>query len=158
MSKSLAIALVGLAALAAVAPNDASAQGNLERRLAAAKRLECSFSVVGTGSWNNNTPSIAVTPAELKANFFDINVDEGTAEVEGEFGGASFINVRYESGYLHIMQLGRAGPLYLTSVIARAAGEGKLMAVHTRIEYLPTAIPGFTSRPEQYLGTCTIAE
>jgi hypothetical protein len=143
MSKSLAIALVGLAALAAVAPNDASAQGNLERRLAAAKRLECSF---------------AVTPAELKANFFDINVDEGTAEVEGEFGGASFINVRYESGYLHIMQLGRAGPLYLTSVIARAAGEGKLMAVHTRIEYLPTAIPGFTSRPEQYLGTCTIAE
>jgi hypothetical protein len=42
-------------------------------------------------------------------------------------------------------------------VLARAAGEGKLMAVHTRVEYSPTIIPGFTSRPEMYLGTCTIA-
>jgi hypothetical protein len=65
--------------------------------------------------------------------------------------------VRYQSGYLHIMQMSDAGPLYLTTVLARAAGEGKLMAVHTRIEYTPTIIPGFTSRPEMYLGTCTIA-
>jgi hypothetical protein len=28
--------------------------------------------------------------------------------------------------------------------------------VHTRVEYSPTVIPGFTSRPEMYLGTCTI--
>ena len=91
-------------------------------------------------------PAIAVTPAELKANFFDINVDEGTAEAESAYG-ASFISVRYESGYLHIMQMSDAGPLYLTTVLARAAGEGKLMAVHTRVEYSPTIIPGFTSRP-----------
>jgi hypothetical protein len=31
------------------------------------------------------------------------------------------------------------------------------MAVHARIEYSPTVIPGFTSRPEMYIGTCSIA-
>jgi hypothetical protein len=154
MRKHIAVALAGLAAVAAA--HAALAQGGLDRRLAAAKRLECSFSTLATGTWDKNVPAIGVTPVELKANFFDINVDEGTAEAESEFG-ASFISVRYTQGYLHIMQMSDAGPLYLTSVIARAAGEGKLMAVHTRIEYSPTIIPGFTSRPEMYLGTCTIA-
>jgi hypothetical protein len=154
MQKRIAVALAGLAA--AVIAQAALGQGGLDRRLAAAKRLECSFSTLATGNWDKNVPGIAVTPAELKANFFDINVDEGTAEAESEFG-ASFISVRYTQGYLHIMQMSDAGPLYLTSVIARAAGEGKLMAVHTRIEYSPTIIPGFTSRPEVYLGTCSIA-
>ena len=156
MPKYLAIALAGLAALTAAQPPAALGQAGLDRRLQAAKRIECSFSVLGTGSWDKNVPAIKVTPAEIKANFFDINIDEGTAEAESAYG-ASFISVRYESGYLHIMQMSDAGPLYLTTVLARAAGEGKLMAVHTRIEYSPTVIPGFTSRPEMYLGTCTIA-
>ena len=156
MQKHLAIALVGLASLVAVQPDAALGQGGLDRRLAAAKRIECTFPVIATGTWDKNVPALAVTPAELDANFFDINIDEGTAEAESAYG-ASFISVRYETGYLHIMQMSDAGPLYLTSVMARAAGEGKLMAVHTRVEYSPTVIPGFTSRPEMYLGTCTIA-
>jgi hypothetical protein len=154
MHKHVAVALTGLAAV--VAAQGALGQGGLDRRLAAAKRLECSFSTLATGTWDKNVPAIAVTPSELKANFFDINVDEGTAEAESEYG-ASFISVRYSTGYLHIMQMSDAGPLYLTTVIARAAGEGKLMAVHARIEYSPTVIPGFTSRPEMYIGTCSIA-
>jgi hypothetical protein len=156
MGKSLAIALSGLAAFMAAQPPAALGQAGLDRRLAAAKRLECTFPVLGTGTWNQNVPAIGVTPSELKANFFDINIEEGTAEAESAYG-ASFISVRYESGYLHIMQMADAGPLYLTTVFARAAGEGKLMAVHTRMEYSPTIIPGFTSRPEMYVGTCSIA-
>jgi len=152
MRKYSAIALVALGFLG----DAASAQGGLDRRLAVAKRIECSFSVLATGTWDKNVPAVAVTPAELKAAFFDINVDEGTAEAESEFG-ASFISVRYTAGYLHIMQMSDAGPLYLTTVIARAAGEGKLLAVHTRLEYSPTIIPGFTSRPEMYVGSCSIA-
>ena len=136
MPKYLAIALAGMAAFTVAQPPLASGQAGLDRRLAAAKRIECSFSVLGTGTWDKNVPAIAVTPAEIKANFFDINIDEGTAEAESAYG-ASFISVRYESGYLHIMQMSDAGPLYLTTVLARAAGEGKLMAVHTRIEYSP---------------------
>jgi hypothetical protein len=156
MPKYLAIALAGLAALTAAQPPAALGQGGLDRRLQTAKRIECTFSVMGTGTWDKNVPAITVTKSEIKANFFDINIDEGTAEAESAYG-ASFISVRYESGYLHIMQMSDAGPLYVTTVLARAAGEGKLMAVHTRIEYSPTVIPGFTSRPEMYLGTCTIA-
>jgi hypothetical protein len=157
MAKSTAIALAGLAAFMAAYAPAALGQAGLDRRLAVAKRIECSFAVLGTGTWDKNVPAIAVTPAELKANFFDINVDEGTAEAESEYG-ASFISVRYTAGYLHIMQMSDAGPLYLTTVLARPAGDGKLMAVHTRLEYSPTIIPGFTSRPEMYLGTCSIAD
>jgi hypothetical protein len=153
MQKHLLVALAGLAVSVA---NPLFSQSGLDRRLATAKRIECSFSTLATGTWDKNVPAIAVTPAEIKAAFFDINIDEGTAEAESEYG-ASFISVRYTAGYLHIMQMSDAGPLYLTTVLARAAGEGKLMAVHTRVEYSPTIIPGFTSRPEMYLGTCSIA-
>jgi hypothetical protein len=156
MRKYSVIALVAVAVLGATAPDAASGQGGLDRRLATAKRIECSFAVLATGTWDKNVPAVAVTPSELKAAFFDINVDEGTAEAESEYG-ASFISVRYTAGYLHIMQMSDAGPLYLTTVIARAAGEGKLLAVHTRLEYSPTIIPGFTSRPEMYVGSCSIA-
>ena len=93
---------------------------------------------------------------DARGNQGELLRHQGTAEAESAYG-ASFISVRYESGYLHIMQMSDAGPLYVTTVLARAAGEGKLMAIHTRIEYSPTIIPGFTSRPEMYLGTCTIA-
>jgi hypothetical protein len=156
MRKYSAITLVGMVALGAARPDAALGQGGLDRRLATAKRIECSFSVLATGTWDKNVPAVAVTPSELKAAFFDINVDEGTAEAESEYG-ASFISVRYSAGYLHIMQMSDAGPLYLTTVIARAAGEGKFLAVHTRLEYSPTIIPGFTSRPEMYVGSCSIA-
>jgi hypothetical protein len=156
MRKYAAIALAVLAVLGATQPDTALGQGGLDRRLAAAKRIECSFAVLATGTWDKNVPAVAVTPTELKAAFFDINVDEGTAEAESEYG-ASFISARYTAGYLHIMQMSDAGPLYLTTVIARAAGEGKFLAVHTRLEYSPTIIPGFTSRPEMYVGSCSIA-
>ncbi len=64
MPKYPEIALAGLVALAAAsAPLAALGQGGLDRRLAAAKRIECSFAVLGTGTWDKNVPAIAVTPA-----------------------------------------------------------------------------------------------
>jgi hypothetical protein len=155
MHKVIAIALAGLAGCLALQPHTALGQAGLDRRLAAATRLDCSFSVIATGNWEKGTPKLSVMPSELKASFSNINVDEGTAEAETPYG-ASFISVRYAQGYLHIMQMSDAGPLYLTTILARAAGEGRLMAVHTRLEYSPTVIPGFTSRPEMYLGSCAI--
>lgn len=129
----------------------------LQRRLQAATGLKCSFSAIATGTWNQGTPQTTVGEAELEVAFANIIVDEGTAEAVGEFG-ATFISVRYAEGYLHLMQMSDAGPLYVTSVLAREAGAGRLMAVHTRVEYLPTAVPGFTSRPELYAGSCTIED
>ena len=72
MRKYLAIALAGLATFTVAQPPAALGQGGLDRRLAAAKRLECTFSVLGTGTWDKNVPAIAVTPAEIKANYFDM--------------------------------------------------------------------------------------
>ena len=93
MPKALVIALAGLAALTTAHAPTALGQGGLDRRLAAATRIECTFSTLATGTWDKNVPAIAVTPAEIEANFFDINVEEGTAEAESEYG-ASFISVR----------------------------------------------------------------
>ena len=156
MQRIVAFLIGVFATWALLQATDVSAQSALDRRLATAKKLDCSFSTFALGNWEKNTPSLTVKPAELKAAFTNINVDEGTAEAETAYG-ASFISVRYAQGYLHIMQMSDAGPLYLTTVFARAAGEGRLMAVHTRMEYSPTVIPGFTSRPEIYLGTCSIS-
>ena len=149
-----------LALVAAVGMFD-SASGQqsqaLQRRLQAAPGLTCTFSVIGTGTWNQNKPEITVGEATLEVGFTNILVDEGTADAVGEFG-ASFISVRYAQGYLHLMQASDAGPLYITTVLAREAGAGRLMAVHTRLEYSPTVVPGFTSRPEMYVGTCAIED
>jgi hypothetical protein len=152
-TKSLALLTI-ISMAAGVASSSARAQSrDLERRLGAATTLECSFDTLATGDWANGTPSATVTTTELTAKFFDINIDEGTAEAESKFG-ASFIVVRFAHGYLHIMQMSDAGPLYLTTVYARESSPGRLLAIHTRHEYLPTRLPGFTSRPEMYIGTC----
>lgn len=156
MQKLVGIAVGACAALALAMPRATLGQVGLERQLAAAKRLECSFGVLGRGNWDAaGKPSIAVTDTELTTAFYDINVDEGTAEAETDYG-SSFISVRLAQGYLHIMQMSDAGPLYLTTVLARAAGQGRLMAIHMRVEYTPVSLPGFTSRPETYLGSCAI--
>ena len=130
-------------------------RGPLQQRLAAATALNCTFSLVSTGTWTKGAPSAASTPARLTVAFTNINVDEGTADAQGAFG-ASFIVVRQAGDYLHLMQTYSAGPLYTTTVLARETTEGRLMAVHTRHEYTDVAIPGFTSRPEMYLGECEI--
>jgi hypothetical protein len=48
------------------------------------------------------------------------------------------------------------GALYVTTVFNTESRPGKLQAVHTRHEYTPVSVPGFTSRPEQYYGDCDV--
>ncbi|HEX6999835.1 MAG TPA: hypothetical protein VF322_17010 [Gammaproteobacteria bacterium] len=153
---TFALSSVAAAALVAVA-TAASAQGSraLQQRLSKATRVECKFSTLVTGDWQGASPTAAVTPAELEATFFDINLDEGTAEAGSDFG-ESFISVRYAEGYLHFLQMSYAGPLRITTVLAQESAGGRLKAVQTRHEYLPTRLPGFTSRPEMYIGDCAV--
>lgn len=129
----------------------------MQRALSEATRLECRFAAVGTTDWKDAVPSLDVTPSDLETSFFDINVDEGTAEANSRFG-SSFIIARYTTGYMHLMQISDAGPLYVTTVMAYDNGEGRFVAVHVRHEYSPTRLPGFTSRPEMYVGDCAIPE
>ena len=127
---------------------DSAAQINpLERRLAAATRVECQFTAVATGDWAGDMGTAAVAETQHEATFFDVDIDGGTAESEGQFG-ATFIVVRYAHAYLHFMQMSDAGPLHLTTVLAQESSNGRLKAMQTRHEYSRIALPGFTSRPE----------
>jgi hypothetical protein len=129
--------------------------GSLQERLVNAKGLDCTFPVLATGTWKDGVPAGTVGTSTIKVAFTDVNVDEGTAAADSPYG-ASFIVLRQASDYLHLMQMHSSGPLYTTTVIARETKDGRLMAVHTRHEYTDVRLPGFTSRPEMYLGDCAI--
>ena len=72
------------------------------------------------------------------------------------FTRASDIIVRLAVNSLHFVQSFREGPLYITTVIARQTKNGRWLAVHTRHEYAEIDLPGFTSKPEQYYGSCVL--
>jgi hypothetical protein len=133
-----------------------AAQSPVTDRLAAAKALKCAFPVMAVGAWNGAAAAGEIKPASLNFDFVEIDPDEGTARIVGPFGPSDIV-VRLSSGTLHFMQSFREGPLYATSVFAYEVAPGRLRAVHTRHEYTPVSLPGFTSRPEQYYGTCEIS-
>lgn len=144
-----------VAALTLVTAPAPAQNRNLMDQLRAATRVECQFSQVAKGNWNEEDSVFAAEAVDFSAAFFDIDVESGTAEAEGRFG-ASYIIVRYAEGYLHFMQTLNSGPLYLTTILAQPTTDGRLKAVHTRHEYTQVSLPGFTSRPEMYLGDCSV--
>ena len=131
------------------------AQTELQAQLETAQRLDCVFPLIAIGTWTDGEPQAEVKPTDLSFQFESIDPDEGVADALGLFG-PSHIVARFSGESLHFMQVGRSGPLYVTTVFARESREGKLIAVHTRHEYTPASVPGFTSRPEQYYGECEI--
>ena len=127
-----------------------------QNRLPAATELTCSFSLVATGTWTDDTtPSVELEASRLRFRFVEIDTDGATAAAEGAFG-ASHIITRLSGDYLHFVQMFRSGPLYTTTVINRETADGKLKAVHTRHEYNDFRLEGHTSRPETYYGSCEI--
>jgi hypothetical protein len=146
----VALALVGNTRLAG-----AAAPATPYDRLAAATSLECRFTTMAAGSWEKAVPKAEVLPKELKLTFARLNIDEGTADANSQFGDFHVV-VRFSNGYLHLMQMFSSGPLYTTTVMARETVDGRMMAIHTRHEYAPATVPGFTSRPESYFGDCAI--
>lgn len=124
-------------------------------RLAAARSLACSFTLMATGTWTDGAPAAELDAATLSFRFEAIDTQGATAEVIGPFG-PSHIITRLTGDYLHFLQMFSSGPLYATTVFDRETVDGKLMAVHTRHEYTDVSLIGFTSRPEQYYGDCVI--
>jgi hypothetical protein len=132
----------------------ASAQ-KLEERLESVKTLTCLFTAQAKGNWTGGMPKVDVVTPKLTVQFDEIDTDDGTAKAKGEFGSSDIL-VRVASGTLHLLQSFRTGPLHITSVFARETQPGRLLAVHTRHEFTPVSLPGFTSRPEQYYGDCEL--
>ena len=146
--------IVTSALLALLAAAPAHAQ-RLEDRLVTVKSLTCLFTAQAKGNWTGGVPKVDVVTPKLALQFVDIDTDDGTAKAKGEFGSSDII-VRVASGTLHLMQSFSAGPLHVTTVFARETQPGRLLAVHTRHEFTAVALPGFTSRPEQYYGDCEL--
>ena len=132
-----------------------AANGAAQGRLADTTGLDCTFTVIATGTWPDGAAEARLDGSTFSIRFEEIDTDVATAEVVGPYGASSII-VRQTGDYLHLVQMFMVGPLYTTTVIDRETTDGKLMAVHTRHEYTDTSLPGFTSRPEQYYGECVV--
>jgi hypothetical protein len=124
-------------------------------RLVNARTLTCTFSSVATATWKDGVAQATTKPAKLKVAFTSIDTQDGTADAVGD-AGKSHITVRAVGNYLNLMQMDPYGALYVTTVFNTEAGQGRLLAVHTRHEYTPVQLPGLTSRPEQYYGNCEV--
>lgn len=126
--------------------------------LASVTEVDCDFSIVSTGTWDKDgSVSSEITKSDLSLSYRDINTQDGTAEAVGSTGDL-YIVVRYVAGNLHFMIINSSGPIYLTTVFNSSSRDGKFKAVHSRHEFTPVSLPGFTSRPEQYIGECEIVK
>ena len=150
----LSVLLSAVLAFSVPPPGGAQGRGST-RSLAEIKTAKCEFTLHAVANWKDGDPQASVTSAKLSFTFADINTDEGTARVIGSFGPSDIV-VRLSRDMLHFMQSFRDGPLYVTTLIPRITRDGRVMAVHTRHEYTDVSIPGYTSRPEQYYGSCAL--
>lgn len=139
--------------LGALAP---SAQRSAQNAPGQAKSLSCVFPVLVTGTWKTGEPVAEVKTAKLLLQFDMIEPQEGSARYTGGDTNlaAGDITVQLSGGSLHLMQTGRSGAVYITTVLPSESRGGKLKAVHARHEYTEVSLPGYTSRPEQYYGEC----
>lgn len=127
--------------------------------LASVQRLKCSFTLMAIGTWEKTVPSAEVTKATLSIGFDAIDTQDGTAnvvDVSASSAGAPHITVRLLGDNLHLLAMNVSGSVYLTTVFADKEGRssGNFKAVHTRHEFTPVRLTGWTSRPEQYYGHC----
>jgi hypothetical protein len=122
--------------------------------------LVCTFKALTTGNWTRaGETSMKSSHPNLSVEFNALSALEGSANLKGGTGNL-LITVMLLGGNLHLVVTNPGGQLYLTSVSASEARQGFYKAVHTRHELTETAvvIPGYTSRPEQYLGECAIVK
>lgn len=152
------------AVLTAVSSSTLSAQGPSAAVLADVQRLKCTFTQKVVGTWDKDqAPTAEPSPAKLSMVFDAIDTQDGTAnvvDVSAPDAGAPHITVRMLANNLHLMAMNISGSVYLTSVFADkdSSASGLFKAVHTRHEFTPTRLTGWTSRPEQYYGQCQVVK
>jgi len=150
-------ALVPLLALA-VGVSDARAQRSLQQRLESASTINCEYTSMATGDWVKGAPVLETKDAALSVSFLNVDTQEATADIDREAGGAYYIVVRYVGDYLPLMQVKNEGPIYTTTVYANEVRPGRFMSMHSRHEFTRFSLPGYTSRPELYIGDCELSD
>lgn len=140
----------------------AHAQAPASVALADVQRLKCAFTQKALGTWDKAlAPTMEMLPAKLSMVFDAIDTQDGTAnvtDVTAPDAGAPHITVRVLASNLHFLAMNISGSVYLTTVFAdrESRTTGNFKAVHTRHEFTPTRLTGWTSRPEQYYGQCEV--
>jgi len=145
-----------LFALGSQAPH---AQTSAPPTLESVQRLKCTFTLMATGTWDNDVPRADVRPAKLSMQFDAIDTQGGTANVTDVSivsAGVPHITVQLLGDSLHFLAMNSSGSVYLTTVFSdkESRAGGKFKAVHTRHEFTQVRLMNFTSRPEQYYGYC----
>lgn len=120
-------------------------------------KMTCTFPIMWMGNWDKaGAASGASEKSDLVLKYDQIDTGDGTAQVAG-FTGNFYITARLVANVaLHLLHTDAAGPVYMTTVFNKPTRDGKLKAVHTRHEFTEVSLPGFTSRPEQYIGECEL--
>lgn len=130
-------------------------------RLASANRLNCRFPLVTSATWaagSGQPEAQATAQSNLRLQFDQMNVDDGTGKILEASGERATIIVQLHDDTLHLVQTLRAGTLYVTTVFPSVNSSGRLKAVHSRHQHRDVVLPGFPSNSEQYFGDCDIAE
>lgn len=131
--------------------------------LADVQRLKCAFTLMAVGNWEKSTPTAEIAKATLTMQFEAIDTQDGTAnvvDVSSASAGAPHITVRLLGDALHFMAMNTSGAVYLTTVFAdrESRSSGSFKSVHSRHEFTPVRLSGWTSRPEQYYGHCDVVK
>src|SRR4051812_24715388 len=144
------------AALALLGAHAGPAQTPDKKPLARIKSLKCTFPVYTVGTWKNGEPAAQIKQAEnFSLTIDEIDTDSGSGRVTGTSGPVEVTALLTVSS-LHFMERSVTGTLNITTIFVSDGGVKKFRAVHSRHDYLPMSIPGFTSEPTvtQNYGTC----
>jgi hypothetical protein len=157
MTRICASALAVLTALLGLADaGPAFAQSTDKNPLALVKSFKCSFPVYAVGAWKTGEPQAQIKQADqFTLTIDDIDTDSGSGRVTGTAGPVEVTALLTVSS-LHFMERSVTGTLNVTTIFVSEGGGKKFRAVHSRHDYLPMSIPGFTSEPTvtQNYGTC----
>ena len=122
------------------------------------KALTCVFPVSVETTWQNGEarPQAARRGDALRVTFDQIDTQGGSARMFGGVSRAADIVAQLAGSSLHFLESSQTGSLSVTTVFGRRSPAGKLTAVHTRTEYLPTNMAGVVREPavSQYYGDC----
>jgi hypothetical protein len=157
MTRICTSTLAALTALLALTGAErAFAQSTEKNPLALVKSFKCTFPVYAVGTWKAGEPQAQIKQADqFTLTIDDIDTDSGSGRVTGTAGPVEVTALLTVSS-LHFMERSVTGTLNITTIFVSDGGVKKFRAVHSRHDYLPMSIPGFTSEPTvtQNYGTC----
>lgn len=145
--------IVVLVAAGSLARVDA-AQKDDDNPLAGIKELRCTFPAHAGAAWTDGVAAAEVQRgAPMSVQVTDVDMDSATALL----GGAHAVAV-LAANALHFIERTMLGNLTVVTVFSRRDEMGRFLAVRSRHDYIPVAVPGFVSEPtvSQHYGVCAV--